>query len=95
VEALEKQGHRAFAMAAKSSSSSERQKRSKRLVYGNCLFCCSRVLWSCRQGSSLISRFLNSSYLEDVYAKKDDLRSLDKTFVLPKPVNFLSLSLKH
>jgi hypothetical protein len=55
-------------------------------------FCCSRVLWSCRQGSSLISRFLNSSYLENVYAKKDALRSLDKTFVLPKPVNFPYLS---
>jgi hypothetical protein len=38
VEALEKKGYRAFAMAAKSSSSSERQKRSKRLVYGDFIF---------------------------------------------------------
>jgi hypothetical protein len=90
VKALEKKGHRAFAIAAKSFSSSERQKRSKRLVSADFSFCCSRVLWFCKHAHNVISRFLTGSYLEDVYAKKDALCSSEKAFVLPKPVNFLT-----
>ncbi|GJM96756.1 hypothetical protein PR202_ga13619 [Eleusine coracana subsp. coracana] len=85
VEALEKKGHRAF-MAAKSFSSSERQKRSKRLVYSDIFSSATAKFFGSagKDAHNVISLFLNDSYLENVYAK-DDLRSSEKTFVLPKP----------
>ncbi|GJN23187.1 hypothetical protein PR202_gb10814 [Eleusine coracana subsp. coracana] len=86
VEALDKKGHKAFAMAAKSFSSSERQKRSKRLVYEDVFPSGTAKFFGSggKDANNVISLFLDDSYLENVYAK-DDLRSSEKTFVLPKP----------
>jgi len=87
VEALEKKGHTAFAKAMKSFSSSERYKRSKRLVSaGFCIVFCSDG----NNAQNVIKRFLNGSYFEDMYAT-DALRSSDKTIVLPMPVNITLL----
>jgi hypothetical protein len=64
VKELEKKGHRTFAMAAKSFSFSEQQKRSKSWCIQSFLSAAPEFFgYAGKNAHNVISRFLSGSYL--------------------------------